>query len=124
MSRENARERITAIKNSLKGEKLVGLRNLSGDRLGLKPIVWVGIFLSLFQQLVGINVIFYYSTTLWRSVGFEESDALTITVITSVTNVVVTIIAIMLVDRVGRRPLLLIGSTAMALALATMAVCF
>ncbi len=124
MSRENARERIAAIKNSLKGEKLVGLRNLKGDRLGLKPIVWVGIFLSLFQQLVGINVIFYYSTTLWRSVGFEESDALTITVITSVTNVVVTIVAIMLVDKVGRRPLLLIGSTSMGIALATMAVCF
>ncbi len=124
MSRENARERITAITNSLKGEKLVGLQNLKGDRLGLRPIVWVGIFLSLFQQLVGINVIFYYSTTLWRSVGFEESDALTITVITSVTNVVVTVVAIMLVDKVGRRPLLLVGSTAMALALATMAVCF
>jgi len=124
MSRENARERVDAIKNSLKGEKLVGLANLTGDRLGLKPIVWVGIFLSLFQQLVGINVIFYYSTTLWRSVGFEESDALTITVITSVTNVVVTVIAITLIDKVGRRPLLLLGSTTMALALGTMAVCF
>ena len=124
MSRENAKERITAIKRSLKGEKLVGLRNLKGARLGLRPIVWVGIFLSLFQQLVGINVIFYYSTTLWRSVGFEESDALTITVITSVTNVLVTVVAILLVDRIGRRPLLLVGSAAMTVALATMAVCF
>ncbi len=124
MSRESARERIEAIKNSLKGEKLVGLRNLVGDAAGLKPIVWVGIALSLFQQLVGINVIFYYSTTLWRSVGFEESDALTVTVITSVTNVLVTVVAILLVDRIGRRPLLLIGSTAMTLALATMAICF
>jgi MFS transporter, SP family, sugar:H+ symporter len=124
MSRDAARERITAIKRSLTGQKAVGLPALRGDRLGLRPIVWVGIFLSLFQQLVGINVIFYYSTTLWRSVGFEESDALTITVITSVTNVAVTIVAILLVDRIGRRPLLLTGSTMMALSLATMAVCF
>jgi MFS transporter, SP family, sugar:H+ symporter len=124
MSRENARERIEAIKNSLRGERLVGLRNLLGDAAGLKPIVWVGIALSLFQQLVGINVIFYYSTTLWRSVGFEEGDALTVTVITSVTNVLVTVVAILLVDKIGRRPLLLIGSTAMTLALATMAFCF
>lgn len=124
MSKDAARERIAAIKKSLGGDGAVGLSALRGDMAGLKPIVWVGIFLSLFQQLVGINVIFYYSTTLWRSVGFEESDALTITVITSVTNVVVTIVAILLVDRIGRRPLLLVGSTAMALSLATMAVCF
>ncbi|MFC5381450.1 sugar porter family MFS transporter [Aquipuribacter nitratireducens] len=124
MSGESARERIDAIKKSLQGQKAVGLSNLRGAALGLQPIVWVGIALSLFQQLVGINVIFYYSTTLWRSVGFEESDALTVTVITSVTNVAVTVVAILLVDRIGRRPLLLIGSTAMTAALATMAVCF
>jgi SP family sugar:H+ symporter-like MFS transporter len=124
MSGENARERIAAIKKSLSGQRAVGLSNLTGPALGLKPIVWVGIALSLFQQLVGINVIFYYSTTLWRSVGFEESDALTVTVITSVTNVLVTVVAILLVDRIGRRPLLLVGSTAMALSLATMAACF
>lgn len=118
------RDRIAAIKKSLSGETAVGLRNLVGERLGLRPIVWVGILLSLFQQLVGINVIFYYSTTLWRSVGFTESDALTVTVITSVTNVAVTVVAILLVDRIGRRPLLLAGSTAMALSLATMAFCF
>ncbi len=124
MSRDAAKERIAAIKKSMKGEKLVGLANLKGPRLGLKPIVWVGILLSLFQQLVGINVIFYYSTTLWRSVGFEENDALTITVITSVTNVVVTVVAILLVDRIGRRPLLLLGSTMMVLSLGAMAVSF
>ncbi len=44
---------------------------LRGSALGLKPIVWIGIALSVFQQFVGINVIFYYSTTLWRSVGFQ-----------------------------------------------------
>ena len=45
-------------------------------RVGLLPIVWVGILLSVFQQFVGINVIFYYSTTLWQAVGFSETDSL------------------------------------------------
>lgn len=98
--------------------------SLRGKALGLKPIVWVGILLSVFQQFVGINVIFYYSTTLWRAVGFTEQDSLTISVITSVTNIVVTIIAIMLVDKVGRRPLLIWGSAGMTIALATMAIAF
>ena len=88
------------------------------------PIVWVGIALSLFQQLVGINVIFYYSTTLWQSVGFTEEDALTQTVITSVTNIVVTIVAIALIDRIGRRRLLMIGSVGMTVSLAVMAAMF
>jgi len=100
------------------------LGSLRGKALGLKPIVWVGILLSVFQQFVGINVIFYYSTTLWRAVGFTEQDSLTISVITSVTNIVVTIIAIMLVDKVGRRPLLIWGSAGMTIALATMAIAF
>jgi len=97
---------------------------LRGNRFGLKPIVWVGIILSVFQQFVGINVIFYYSTTLWKSVGFAESDSLTISVITSVTNIVVTFIAIALVDRVGRKPILLVGSVGMTVSLATMAIAF
>jgi sugar porter (SP) family MFS transporter len=97
---------------------------LSGDRFGLKPIVWVGIILSVLQQFVGINVIFYYSTTLWKSVGFQESDSLTISVFTSITNIVVTFIAIALVDRVGRRPILLTGSIGMAVSLGTMALAF
>ena len=97
---------------------------LRGNRLGLKPIVWVGIILSVLQQFVGINVIFYYSTTLWKSVGFQEKDSLTISVITAVTNIVVTFVAIALVDRIGRRPILLTGSIGMAVSLAVMAISF
>ncbi|HEY2763913.1 MAG TPA: sugar porter family MFS transporter [Pseudonocardiaceae bacterium] len=105
-------------------ETAPSLRDLRGPRLGLLPIVWVGILLSVFQQFVGINVIFYYSTSLWHSVGFSESDSLTITVITSVTNVLVTLIAIAIVDKVGRKPMLLGGSLGMAVTLGTMAICF
>jgi SP family sugar:H+ symporter-like MFS transporter len=97
---------------------------LRGPVLGLQRIVWIGILLSVFQQFVGINVIFYYSTTLWKAVGFDESNSLLISVITSVTNIVVTFVAIALVDRVGRRPLLLVGSAGMTVSLATMAMAF
>ena len=116
--------KIKEITGTINTERKQSLRDLRGDRFGLKPIVWVGILLSIFQQFVGINVIFYYSTTLWRSVGFDESDALTITVITSVTNIVVTIVAILLVDKVGRRIMLLVGSVGMAVTLGLMSVAF
>jgi MFS transporter, SP family, sugar:H+ symporter len=98
--------------------------SLRGPVLGLQGIVWVGIILSVFQQFVGINVIFYYSTSLWASVGFGASNAFAISVFTSVLNVVVTLIAIWLVDRVGRKPILLTGSVLMALSLGTMALAF
>jgi len=78
----------------------------------------------VFQQFVGINVIFYYSTTLWRAVGFSENSALITSVITSVTNILTTLIAIALIDRIGRKPLLLIGAAGMIVTLATMAICF
>lgn len=100
------------------------LADLRGPRFGLLPIVWVGIGVSVFQQFVGINVIFYYSTELWQSVGFTESNALLIGVITAVTNIVTTILGILLIDRIGRRRLLLAGSVGMAVGLATMAILF
>ncbi len=120
----NAPGKLAEIASTVEAGRAPSLRDLRGPRFGLLGIVWVGIALSMLQQLVGINVIFYYSTTLWRSVGLSEADALTITVITSITNIVVTIVAIALVDRIGRRPLLLIGSAGMAVCLATMAVAF
>jgi sugar porter (SP) family MFS transporter len=115
------RDMRSGIETDAHGSKKGALR---GNRLGLKPIVWVGIILSVLQQFVGINVIFYYSTTLWKSVGFQESDSLTISVVTAVTNIAVTFVAIALVDRVGRRPILLFGSVGMTVALATMAIAF
>jgi SP family sugar:H+ symporter-like MFS transporter len=114
-------QRIVEIEKSLGDEKARSLRDLAGPAFGLLPVVWTGILLSVFQQFVGINVIFYYSATLWHAVGFAQADALAITVITSVTNIVVTLVAIALIDRLGRRPLLIIGSIGMALTLGVMA---
>jgi sugar porter (SP) family MFS transporter len=122
---EDVDDRLGQIHRSIAtDEKNAELGTLRGSALGLKPIVWVGILLSVFQQFVGINVIFYYSTTLWQAVGFDESQAFTVSTITSITNVVVTFIAIALVDKVGRRPMLLIGSAGMTVTLALMAIAF
>ena len=116
--------KVADIEHSLRTEHRPTLRDLRDGSGRLLPIVWTGILLSVFQQFVGINVIFYYSATLWRSVGFSEADSLTITVATSVVNVLVTLVAIALVDRVGRKPLLVVGSAGMAATLAVMAWCF
>ncbi|WP_193106859.1 sugar porter family MFS transporter [Brachybacterium sp. FME24] len=116
--------KIQQIRHTLEREDKESLRDLLGGRFGLKPIVWLGILLSLFQQLVGINVIFYYSTTLWQSVGFDESQALLTSTITSIMNIIATIIAIVLVDKVGRRLMLLVGSAGMAVSLGLMALAF
>ena len=116
--------KIAEIRSTVNLERRQRFADLFGGRFGFKTLVWIGIVLSVFQQLVGINVIFYYSTTMWKSVGFQESDSFMISVITSVTNIVATIVAIALVDVVGRKLLLLVGSALMTLSLGTMAVAF
>ena len=116
--------KLEAIRASLHREHNPALRELRGAHAGLLRVVWIGIVLSVLQQFVGINVIFYYSSTLWHSVGFSEADSFDITVGTSIVNVLVTLVAIALVDRIGRKPLLLVGSGGMAITLGLMAWCF
>jgi sugar porter (SP) family MFS transporter len=124
LGEKNLELTITRIQESLKSEKPPSWADLRKPTGGLYGIVWVGVFLSIFQQFVGINVIFYYSNVLWQAVGFGESQAFVITVITSITNIATTLIAIALIDKVGRKPLLLVGSAGMAVTLGTMAVIF
>jgi sugar porter (SP) family MFS transporter len=115
---------VAAIAATVKSEHVPVLSDLRGPRVGLLPVVWLGIVLSVLQQLVGINVIFYYSSVLWQSVGFSEHDALYVTVITSIINVATTLVAIATIDRVGRKPLLIAGSLGMTVTLGAMAIVF
>jgi MFS transporter, SP family, sugar:H+ symporter len=115
---------IDRIKATLDSEKPPSWADMKKPTGGIYGIVWVGLGLSIFQQFVGINVIFYYSTVLWQAVGFDESSSFTITVITSIVNIATTLIAIALIDKIGRKPLLLIGSAGMGITLATMAIIF
>jgi len=93
-------------------------------RFGFRPIVWVGVGLAVFQQLVGINVVFYYGSVLWQSAGFSENNALLINVISGAVSIAACFVATFMVDRSGRKPLLLTGSIGMAIALGTMAFVF
>lgn len=90
----------------------------------LRPLIWVGIGLAAFQQLVGINVVFYYGAVLWQSVGFSENDALLINVVSGALSIAACIIALMLVDKIGRKPLLWIGSAGMTVTLAMCVIAF
>ncbi len=91
--------------------------DLRGPRFELLPIVWTGVILSVFQQFVGINVIFYYSSVLWQSVGITQSDSLLISFSSSIINIVGTFIAMALVDK-GRPPPAAAGRVGSALAIA------
>ena len=113
--------RVAEIRDSIGVERPSRISDLRAPGGFVWPIVWVGIALSVFQQFVGINVIFYYSTALWHSVGFTESDSMRISSITGIINIETTLIAIAFVDRFGRRPLLLAGSIGMTLTLGAMA---
>lgn len=90
----------------------------------LHPIIWAGIGLAALQQFTGINVVFYYGSVLWQAAGFTESDALLTNVINGSVNVLFTFLAIYLVDRVGRKPLLLVGALGQAVMLGALALIF
>lgn len=117
---ETVRE-IQASLNHDHQPRFADLRSATG---GLKPVVWVGILIALFQQTTGINIILYYGSTLWSLVGFSGGLSLAIPVGTSILGIVMTLVAIAVVDKAGRRPLLLIGSAGMAISLALVAVAF
>ena len=91
---------------------------------GIRPIVWVGIMLAVFQQLVGINVIFYYGATLWQLAGFTENDSLLINIVSGAVSIAACFITIAVIDKIGRKPLLLIGSAGMAVTLFVMVYAF
>lgn len=110
--------RVAEIDHAMRSEHKSAFKDLLGSRFFFLPIVWVGIGLSAFQQLVGINVAFYYSATLWQSVGIDPSSSFFYSFTTSIINIIGTVIAMTLVDRVGRRPLAIVGSIGMAVALA------
>ncbi|MGM9445340.1 sugar porter family MFS transporter [Streptomyces murinus] len=111
-------KRVADIEHAMKREHRSTFKDLLGGGFYFKPIVWVGIGLSVFQQFVGINVAFYYSSTLWQSVGVDPTDSFFYSFTTSIINIVGTVIAMIFVDRIGRKPLALIGSVGMVVGLA------
>lgn len=93
-------------------------------KYGFRPIVWIGIGLAALQQLVGINVVFYYGSVMWQAAGYGEDKALFINVIGGAVSIAAVLIGIAVIDRIGRKPMLLIGSIGMAVTLVAVAVVF
>jgi sugar porter (SP) family MFS transporter len=80
----------------------------------LRPLIMLGVMLAVFQQITGINTVIYYAPSLLKGAGFGTSGALLANVVNGAVNVGMTIVAIRLLDRVGRRVLLLSGTAGMA----------
>jgi len=123
---DEAKQKVDEIDGSLAADhhkpRLRDLLDPNTNRI--RRLVWVGIGLATFQQLVGINVVFYYGAVLWQAVGFTENDALLINVVSGALSIAAVVVALLLVDRIGRKPLLLVGSIGMAISLGTLVVAF
>ena len=117
--------KVNEIENSIAGDHQPRMGDLVDKASGkIRAIVWVGIGLAVFQQFVGINIVFYYGAVLWQAVGFSESDALLINILSGSLSIGAVLISIALIDKIGRKPLLVIGSAGMAITLAIMAFAF
>ena len=120
-----AREKLAEIRATFAEDHRPQLSDIKGSGpLGIRPIVWVGIMLAVFQQLVGINVIFYYGATLWQLAGFTEDQSLQINIVSGAVSIAACFVTIAVIDKIGRKPLLLIGSAGMALTLFAMVYAF
>lgn len=115
---------LAAIRASLSADRKPSFRDLIGSNGRLKPVVLAAIGFMILNQFTGINVIFYYSNSLWSAVGFSEKDSFTITAITSLINIAATVIGMTIIDRVGRKPMLLAGSVGMVVAQGGLTVLF
>lgn len=80
--------------------------------------------LSVFQQFVGINVVFYYSANIFRDMGADTDSSLIQTIIVGAVNVVFTTVAIFTVDKLGRKPLMIVGSLGMAVSMIALGLTF
>lgn len=80
-------------------------------------VILVGILLSIFQQVVGINVVLYYAGNIFRNMGASTNTSLLQTIIVGIVNLTFTVVAILSVDRFGRKPLMIIGALGMAVSM-------
>jgi len=84
---------------------------------GLKLVLVIGVALAILQQVTGINVFLYYGTTIFKNLGTSFDAALLMNVVVGAVNLLFTLVAIWTVDRLGRKPLMIIGSLGMGICL-------
>lgn len=90
----------------------------------VRNVLLIGIVLAIFQQWCGINVIFNYAHEIFSAAGYAVSDVLMNIVVTGITNVIFTFVAIYTVDKLGRRSLMLIGSAGLTLIYLILGICY
>ncbi len=115
-------EELSEIESASEAERRMSWRALVRPKL--RPMLTVGLVLALAQQFVGVNTVIYYAPTILADTGLSASGSLARTVLVGVTNVVFTVVAVLLLDRVGRRKLLLTGTVGIIVGLVTLAAYF
>jgi len=115
-----ADRKIGEIRASFSDDHRPRLADVTAPGTIFRPIVWAGLLLATFQQFVGINVIFYYGETLWKLAGVSEAVALERNILSGVVSIAACFVTILVIDKIGRKPLLLIGSVGMAVTLGAM----
>jgi sugar porter (SP) family MFS transporter len=131
---EEARDVLEDTREGDVGDELDQIREVSQQQgqvrvrdllaRGLRPMLVVGLGLAIFQQIVGVNTVIYFAPTILSYTGLDAGSAVTQALIVGLTNVVFTVVAILLLDRIGRRPLLVIGTAGLTVALALLGAFF
>ena len=119
--KDDVSDELNEITNSLNKQK-GGRKELFSPLI--KPAIIVGVGLAIFQQVTGINTIIYYAPTIFQNVGFPSSAAIFVAVLVGLMNVGFTVVALLLLDRLGRRVLLLIGLAGMSGSLILLGIVF
>ena len=118
VTREESEKEISEIRASLS-------EHHSGKLLSFGVLlIFIGIMLSVFQQFVGINVVLYYATDIFKGMGLTTNASLFQTIIVGAVNLIFTVVAILTVDRFGRRPLQIIGALIMAVSMISLGSAF
>jgi len=119
-----ARTKLDEIRATFSADHRPRLSDIKAPGGGIRKVVWAGIMLAAFQQFVGINVIFYYGATLWQLAGFTEAQSLAINIVSGAVSIAACFVTIAVIDKIGRKPILLIGSAGMAVTLFVMVYAF
>lgn len=118
---------LTRINGAAEGRRILGeIRQTAGEKTERlfsygRAVILIGILLSVFQQAVGINVVLYYAPRIFANMGASGDASMLQTVVMGVVNIVFTVVAIFTVDKLGRKPLLIIGSVGMMVGMAALA---
>jgi sugar porter (SP) family MFS transporter len=111
----DAEQTIIDIKESINIENAA--RRINVFKKPYRKITFIGIFVGIFSQLTGIGVVFYYSAQIFSIAGFSNNTSMAQSVILGVTNLIFTLIAMILIDRIGRKKLLMFGQMGMVIVL-------